>query len=271
MTTAPKLENHIILFWGIGSGNDAAHRNIGWNVWRDGWQPFIERWIQPAIQLGWKRTQLHNPFGTQWQNREPMEFDQAIEAYEQGMRIVRNTFKAFKPIVKEIEVIAYLGKRDIDFDRLFQNEHQKDSLVRRLTESYAPILDVGCSVGFDALFDTKENEPMYCWMRFLQSLGTKVYVEPWPHLRTPWYWDLANQTTVQLYNARQPNWATPQEKLTGEKIIIMNQPPAGHTWADHDTWCPAWCREMWSRGLTPCIGGQSIIERREPIAEWLKR
>jgi len=271
MTTQP-IDN-LICFFGIGSGSNST-RNIQFNVATEGWQQFVDRFVKPGIELGIRRFHIHNPGGTE--TGEPMEADQFLEARNAGIEVWRDFVKAWRPITAQgIEVVAYLGLMDEDFAVRAANRLKRDDFIKRCWDSYRYPLDAGMSLGFDALHDERESDYYYTWFRFVESLGVRCYIEPWPKKTHTWFHSANTITTVQLYRsiARGASWAATPEQLTGEKVILMNAPDtnAGQTWENVDTWCPAWCREMQAKGLTPLVALQKMIERRESLRQWLSR
>lgn len=252
---------------------DTPNRNMGWSIKEHGWLGFVERYIKPALDLGVTRFQLHNPAGTL--PNEAMQADQYIEAKEAGLSWIYKDFvKAWRQITKDpkIEVIAYLGSLpEEDFTRLQSSRWTLDTYLQRLTDSYRYPLDAGCAIAFDAMHMNPSTSPEYHFMRMLQGLGVRTWIEPWPNIVTPHFWDCNHQTTVQLYGHINSEWAAPRDRLTGEGAIIMNQPPLGRTWQDVDQWCPKWCRQVIAENLTPIVALHSVIERRERLEAWLNR
>lgn len=291
MTTEPYQAPHrdnpienLIFFWGIGSGRAPAIRNTGWNIARDGWQQFVDQWIKPMIDLGVRRFQLHNPFGTDL--GEPMEMDQAIEAEQRGLRGLLDDFvSAWRPITAsgQVEVISYLGLFDVDMRRLQTGQYSKDDFLETFWKCFRLPLDAGMSLGWDALHynGVGERDTWYLMYRLIQSLGVKCYIEPWPHRLRPHLWDCNHESTVQVWRNmvrdpnRWPSWAAPREVCTGEACVIMNSPDAtqGHTWQNGDTWQPQWCREIMAQGMTPIVGlpYRRMVAEQETLEHYLQR
>lgn len=260
--------NSVVAFWGIGSGADPAHRNIGWDIAIRGWSQFVESQIKPAIDLGYTRFHLHNPGGSVL--GLPMQADQFMLCGEKGLvSVLKDFVKAWKPITAKFEVIAYLGTLSgtPTFINLKTQKKPKDYL-KRLYDSYSLPLDAGMSIGFDALYDAPPISAEYSFLRFLQSFGVRTYIEPWPQITQPQYWDCNHVSTVQLINHMQRidgSWAAPKDKLTGECLVIMNEPPQGHTWSDYNDWCPDWMRSMWAQNFIPCIAPR--LDKK--LSDWI--
>lgn len=268
------MNNQIIAYWGIGSG-DNPNRNIGWVEPSGGWTAFVETWVKPGIDLGITRWQLHNPAGTE--TGQPMQADQFVLAKEQGLDwVIEDFVKAWRPITEQpgIEVIAYLG---MFYEGLLERQEspkRKDAFMQRLVDSYRYPVDAGMSIGFDALHQQPASSEAATWMRFLQSMEVKTYIEPWPYIGSQHLWDCHHMSTLWLYNHMtrvDGSWAAPRDQLTGEPIIILSQPIDGETWATYHEWAPKWCREMNSQGFTISTALNDMIQWREPLEKWLAR
>lgn len=275
---------NIISYYGIGSGADVPNRNIGWGIPRHGWQQFVDTLIKPQIDLGITRFQIHNPGGTL--PNEIMQADQFVEAKDAGLTWVYKDFvKAWRPITEKYEVIAYLGTLpEEDFLRLQSSKFTLDTWMQRLVDSYRYPIDAGMTIAFDAMHHNLSTSPEYHFMRMLQGLGIKTWIEPWPSISYPHFWDCNNQSTVSLYHHmiyRDSSWAAPKESLTGEIAIILNNPPAWwqeyvptrdetKTWQNYDDWGPAWCNEMTALGFTSIVSLFQLIEQHKRLEDWLK-
>jgi len=266
------MNEKVIAYWGIGSGSNVEDRRIQFGIKETGWRGFVQKYITPAIPLGYQRFHLHNPAGTL--PNEEMQADQFQDAKEQGDLgwIFRDFVSAWRPITRNLslEVIAYLGTFEDDFARYQAGQYTKDNYLKRLWESYRYPLDAGMSIGFDAMTGP-ETDPDYHFMRMLQGLGVKTYIEPWPNVRNPHHWDCNNITTNQLFAHLNPNWAAPRTSLTGEVIILLTTPPTGETWANYDAWGPRWCREFMANGYSVMVPLYQQILRGEPLDQWLER
>lgn len=286
MHTLPPVDTYknaskIIAFWGIGSGADPAHRNIGWNIATEGWQQFVDAMVRPAIEMGVTRFWIHNPAGTE--AGQPMQADQFARAREAGLYPVLKDFvQAWKPITARYEVVAYLGLFEQEFMDLAPAQ-----FLDRVMESYRLPIEAGMSIGFDAMFQEDGTRADQRFMRLLQSLGVKTYVEPWPRNTSPQLFDCNNISTVQLYNHKlyvDPSWAAAREKLTGEIVIALNSPMSEwdpriptpprvptNNWANFSTgWGAEWCREIIAQGFTALIGMDEMVARRQTLESWLE-
>lgn len=279
---------NIIAYYGIGSGANPPVRNIGWGIPEGGWKPFVERFIKPLIDLGVTRFQLHNPGGTL--PNEEMQADQFVEAKKAGLTWVYKDFvKAWKPITDKYEVIAYLGTLPEADLKALQDKRKYGSYARRVTESYYYPLEAGCSIAFDAMHHNLEKSPEYHYMRMQQGLGVRTYIEPWPNVNCPHFWNCNTEFVLSNYHHkmyRDGSWAAPVEKMTGERIVLLNYPPSAWepwvpstdfdkdrretmTWANEMDWCPAWCRMVQAQGMTPLVAMYKLIEMKIPLEKWL--
>lgn len=250
-----------------GSAHNPATRDVSGVLVTDGWHAYVDQVIWPMIELGYTRFALHNPFGTRTDLGEAMQADQYLDAISQGTKFLLRDFKeAFRPVTERCEVISYLGSlRYTDSLNVLRNNPLKvDNWLKRIYQCYYLSLEAGMSIGFDGLFELPETDAGYRFCRLLESLGVKVYVEPWPHKDFPNFFDLNSITTYHLYTVKQPWWAAPREQLTGEVMIILNRPPTGETWSTALTkpWLPDWCRYFYSNNMTPAFGPFEILRNK---------
>lgn len=263
----------VISFYGIGSGNDPVNRNIGFNVVDQGWQAFVNREVLPGLDLGITRYQLHNPAGTD--NRYEMQVDQFLLAKNIPAlaNVLKDFAKVWKPITERAEVIAYLGVIKDPQNKLlesYKKDRTKKALwLQRLIDCYKLPLDAGMSLGFDAFFDLPEDLPEFSLFETFTNLGVRTYVEPWAHKDRPHFFKHNSITTEQLYRAFSPDWAARPEVITGEKVLLLNQPPPGKQWQDFEQWAPEWTQSMIAQGWSVSIPIYEQIRGRKDIRSWL--
>jgi len=204
------FRNQLISFGSIGhSGNDEGDRLIGQGIKANGWQWFIDTKIQPHIDMGCKRFELHNPGGVE--RGEVMDFDQFQEAREApGQQWIYEKFaEAWAPILaQDIEVIAYLGSLKADSD--FTQSMPPHKYIERVAQS---IQDVeGMTIAFDHLGGKKgvgPTHPGIAVMDLVEALGHKVYYEPWPHRLAKHLHCRNCWTNDTFYRSNSARWGSP--------------------------------------------------------------
>lgn len=263
----------VISFYGIGSADDPTRRNIGFDVVEKGWKNFVDREVLPGIDLGVTRYQLHNPAGTD-RNFE-MQVDQFLLAKKNPelANVWKDFVKVWKPITNKAEIICYMGvikhPQNKDLESYKNNKYKKALWLQRLIECYKLPLDAGMSLGFDAFFELERSTPEFTFFETLTNLGVRTYTEPWPHKSTPHFFPHNSITTEQLYLAFSDDWAAKKESVTGEKIRLLNQPPAGKTWQDYESWAPEWVRKTIAEGWSVSIPLYDQIRNKKDIRSWL--
>ena len=228
-----------VSFYNIGwSTNSPRHRNIGWNVATRGWANFIRFQIQPQIDFGVRRFQLHNPFGDI--AGEAMQLDQYQHAQEAGLLPVVNGFvEAWRPITDQgIEVIGYVGcgMHDPDFDSL-----EMDAWLERAFASVQPMLDAGMSIGLDAAIFADAGSPPHVFAQQLRERGVRVYIESKPMKTTPHWFDFDVilldpnwlHSDIETGHPAAKNYGIPDGTLTGE-VVRMIRPRKNETQQDLD-------------------------------------
>lgn len=244
-----------------GSSNNPKTRNTGWELDTLGWQGFVDKWIKPAIKLGFTRFELHNPGGTV--NGEDMRCDQLVVAEAQGLKFLTKGFvEAFKPITdKGIEIICYMGNP----------KTTAPHSLPALGACYALPILAGMSIGMDAT-SYQENDPYYHFIRMLQGMGTKVYTEAWPNRTNRNMLNIPTITTSQFLPLclADDTWAAKKEDVTGEKIVLLNEPPAGETWATSNSWLPGWVRSQMDAGFSTLFGITDFITNHTDLNIWVR-
>jgi len=256
---APRM----ISFFPIGgSSPNVKQRRVGFGVAELGWRGFIGRYVQPQIDWGVRRIQLHNPFGTL--PNEPMQFDQYLHAREAKLRFLTEGFvEAWKPITSgqsgpKIEVIAYLGKleQDPDFEKL-REEGRPGEWLARAVVSVGPVLEAGMSVGLDSAAISSPDSMTARFAEVLRGLGVRVYIEPRPHVDyTNWhsYHVFATDTiwkrTDPAVYGKKAGPKARNEQLTGEIVRLVRN------WGDEPRpleWYMEQYREILADGHTPAV------------------
>ena len=219
-----------------GSSDVVADRQVGRNLKRLGWMGFVTKEVRPAIAWGATRVEIHNPFGSV--AGQDMQFDQAIHARD-GVAdmhppipwLTEGFVEAWRPITQSgVEVIAYLGylKDDADFKALSPLKW-----LERFEESCRLPLEAGMSLGFDASAQFPADSREFAALELTRRLGVKVYVEGRPPKDGRHLWDypifMADNWFKRSNPTKHPDsaWAAPNEKLTGEIVRMVLEPPPG--------------------------------------------
>lgn len=221
-----------------GSGGPVSKRTVGWPLDQPGvgWAGYVSGRGQQLKNLGMRRLFLHNPFGTlPW---EPFQFDQYIHAQQAGLTWLTNGFtEAFKPFVESgVEVICYIGRLQGDFD--FDTLTNFDDYMDRVMRSIRPMIDAGCSIGFDSIVGATEDSRAYMVVKALRDSGIKVYAENRPPADYPWWHDhngvYYDDGWIDSNPAVNPtlHWAAPNSMLRGEIIRYTAHQPSGYGFWD---------------------------------------
>lgn len=245
-----------------GSGTDPKKRNIGdgWLLPK-GWKYFVTKFVQPLLARGVTRFELHNPGGTLL--GEDMQADQFLIADKAGLKYLTADFvAAWAPITaKGIEVICYVG-------------NPKTTAPNKILDLMACFdlpLKAGMSIGMDATsFDV--NDPYFHFIKLLQGLGTKVYVEPWPNKTNLNMLDVPTLTTSQFLPLclADTTWAAKKVDIRAETIVLLNEPPAGETWTTGSAWIAKWTRGMLDQGFSVLFGYDLLMGTNMSLADWMR-
>lgn len=268
-TTPPSPGNHparLIAWFPIGnSSSHAEDRRIGWDLKRIGWSGFVERWAKPAIELGFDGIQIHNPGGTLL--NEEMQADQFIAAREAGLRWISDGFaEAWRPITARTQVIAYLGMLTGNerLERLARGP-DRAAFWRVVDDSYALPLAAGMDIGFDALHNVKADGWEMEVYRYIKGKGVKAYVETAPNVRDRVLYDshfqIMNKTLERTLKNRE-RWMAPLEQLTGERVILLADPPEGCDWKNWREWMGHFMAHWLDQGWTVAVNPAQMIEAR---------
>lgn len=265
-TPKAKVERspRIIAWYPIGNSSpDDKDRRVAWNIKKEGWQGFVDRWALPAMSGGFDAIQLHNPGGTL--AKEEMMADQFITAKESGLNWLLHEFTdAWKPVTRRIPVIAYMGMLPKN-PRLQGLLNRKDyfGFLVNIAAAYRLPLEAGMDIAFDALHDVKEGSWELNVYRLLTAMGVKTYVETAPNASDRPLFDanfqIVNTTLERTLKNAEP-WMAPLEHLSGERVILLNDLPKGRKWADEPEWVPEWMAHWINQGWSVAINPVWILK-----------
>ncbi len=224
------------------------------------WQRYIERVIRPLHQWGIKRFLLHSPGGSL--PGKDFEFDQFIHARDAGLDWLFVDFvdawARFRQFDPKTELICYLGKipGDRDFD-----PGDANAFNRRAEASLELPLAAGMSIGFDACVG---EPPSSLTRKLVESVAkrTRVYVEGYPTKEQEHWADFNVIAGIEnMHRGKLDGWGVPIERLRGELVRLVNNPPAGHTFAETG-WELDYYGGLLTEGYPVCAAFSRLREQR---------
>lgn len=213
------------------SDTSEADRRVGQGIKQTGWSGFVAGVVQQAIDDGFKRFSLHNPFGTL--AGQQMLASQYLHAKAANLPWLTDGFvEAWQPITKRFEVIAYQGS--IKEDPSFKQEWEAGLVpfAGYVKSCYQPVIDAGMSVAFDAHIDLPIGNHAIAAARFVgQDTKRPCYFEPGP-AAGDYHWFkagcnvwIANDNSSIVQNWREP-WQLDPLPSTTETILQLSMAPA---------------------------------------------
>lgn len=243
------------------AGNDPAKRNLNFDARPDCWERRILHEVLPMRQWGIQRFLLHCPGGVA--AGKPYELDMLVLAREMGLDwLLKNFVSSWRGFIqreKGVEVICYLGT--IPEDSKF-NSSTPDQWMQRALDSVRLPLEAGMSLGFDACIGFPINHPMHRFVQLLASMGTRVYVEGFP-VQAQSHWAEFNVVAglVNFHQAKAHGWGVPYDKVKGEIVRLVNDPPEGHTFAESG-WELDYYSGLLAQGWSLCAGWSRLRNQR---------
>ena len=268
----PKLRHapRVIAWFPIGnSDTNPATRRIGWDIPAHGWANFVEKWAEPAIRLRFDAIQLHNPGGTKI--GEEMQADQFLAAQEAGISwIARGFVDSWRPVTARIPVIAYMGMLPKN-ERLqgLLDRGDRAGFLRAVAKCYELPLDAHMDVAFDALHAVDERGWPLQVYRLMTSMGVRTYVETAPNFRDQSLYGANFEITLGTLERTLTlgeSWMADPGELTGERIVLLSEPPTGKDWKTIDEWLGGWIHHWTSQGWSVAINPDGCI--RNNVGPW---
>ncbi len=214
-----------IIYYNIGWSGRAPHRrNVTRIKPKSGWPGFVER-IAPTAER-WGRIWLHNPFGAL--KGEPMQFLQRSQAHRQNLPwlIARFDWAVRRLTSRGVEVVAYVGSpRQLPLE----SGQSREAWLQRAMAELRPLVDGGCSIGFDATYGGPAMGPDSLTFLLIEQLRTyriRVYCEPWARADSPHMFDLSFVSRESFFqdNRLHKKWAA-IDKIRGEIVrLLLPQP-----------------------------------------------
>jgi len=255
----------IVGFYPIGwSADNDATRNVGWNIQSEGWAAgFVRKRILVDLENGYRRFQLHNPFGTV--AGRPMQADQFIEAKQAGLDWLTDGFvEAWKPVIdgqytndEPVEVIAYFGtfQGDSDFVELLE-DGKTDEWFERAWQSLKPALDAGMSIGLDSVADAPADHPAFELAKQIRDRGHKVYIETWPKAGFEHWNDfnfIVNEPRWEWLHRRNFRANVPRQDITTDVLIIVRPPQDNESFRSLGDKTMRWGTDLMAKGRSILI------------------
>lgn len=240
-------------FW--ADHGDASLRYVRPEVSREGWISFVDKQVKPMIDLGLERLMLHTPFGANPAPRQSMDFSQYLDCKASGPEMLWKDFaKAWKPITKQIEVVAYFGdpRSTASLMRYKTKKHSVDNWVRYAIDCLHPALDSDMNIGIDISCDYDFEDPEWKLMDLLNSLGCKQYIETYWAKEKTHYHDFPCFVAEAFWPRTYDGWGLEREKQRAEALRISNMTLYGMGWHQTMEWYPRWFAECWNSNANPC-------------------
>lgn len=215
------------------SSTDYSQRLVGHGLTVGGWAPFIEDTIQPALDAGFTRIDLHNPFG-RGADDTFMAFDQYLDALVETPKLTENFVELWKPITETgVEVIAYIGSPRHDPIQVGLID-DPDAWWDRALAAVQPMVDAGMSIALDASANATGDLLDVALAEHLRDQGVRVYVEARPAAdATHWFdyplllreatWENQSPELRSIHVGRHA-W---DHELTGEVVRIVDDTADG--------------------------------------------
>ena len=228
------LRSRLIAFYNIGfSSRRMEHRHVGRGLPRLGWAGFVAESIRPVLATGYRRVQLHNPFGAD--DVFPMELDQFQRSRDAGLDWLTEGFvEAWRPVTEgrhtdgvPVEVIAYLGDIRLEPFTSLEAAGDWEAWSARAEEAVRLPLAAGMSLGLDSFSLVKEGSFGHRFVQSLRDRGVKVYIETWPR-REQAHWAGTDVVVAESWfrrNHRRPNVFSRAE--LGDVIRLAHRIEAG--------------------------------------------
>ena len=232
VSAAERYRSQLVAFYNIGfSSTNAANRHVGRGLSQAGWAGFVANTVRPDLAIGFRRVQLHNPFGDD--GDFPMELDQFQRSQEAGLDWLTEGFvEAWKPVIRgdytdgePVDVLAYMGTARLEPFESLEEAGDWDAWLARAQEAVRPPIEAGMSLGFDSFSLAEAGSYSHRFTEVLRERGVKFYIETWPRRVTP-HWQHTNVVVAESWfqrNSTRDNVFSRSE-LTGEVVRLLAQP-----------------------------------------------
>lgn len=163
-------EDRIVASYDLGGTYNPDGRNVGYAIDHTGWEVFIAERIEPLLDAGISRVELHTPFGQRSIIIDPVtgqithppgqwgfQFDAYLDAQVEAPKLTEDFVSAFQEFFarhegdgKVDDIIPYIGSPRLDGDQLALTG-DPDAWWDRAYDVITPLLEAGFrSIGLDA-------------------------------------------------------------------------------------------------------------------------
>lgn len=231
-----QLVDYFLIGW---SSSNAADRFVSQTMLGNGWGAFIQQSVQPDINWGVRRIELHNPFGVT-SGTGYFSASQFLEAQADGLTWLTDDFvQAWQPITQSgVEVVAYIGNPDYD-PSLHALVWDPAAWNARFDASIAPLVQAGMSIAFDYGQAFTPGDLYNQALDRLKAEGVKVYLENRPAEGLPYNWQFPIIAMEPGWDGTNPyvdpaqDWAAKNSELGGGSVVrLLQNLPAGGSWSD---------------------------------------
>jgi hypothetical protein len=215
--------DRVVAHYSIGySASNPETRMVRSDLIERGWEDFVATQIEPALDAGFQRIMLHNPFGIQVDSEtgetQIMQFEQYQAAQQELPALAEGFVEAWQPITERgVEVIAYFGAPH-NSPAMQALESDMDAWWDRAWEALQPALDAGMSIGIDNSAPRLASSPTFLLAEALRERGVRVYTEARPHNTNPLWFDYP----VVL---RDITWTSSDPGISGNHPIVYSRFP----------------------------------------------
>jgi hypothetical protein len=215
--------DRVVAHYSIGySASNPETRMVRPDLIERGWEDFVARQIEPALDAGFQRIMLHNPFGipvdSETGETQIMQFEQYLAAQQELPALAEGFVEAWQPITERgVEVIAYFGGPH-NSPTMRALEGDMDAWWDRAWDALQPALDAGMSIGIDNSAPRLASSPTFLLAEALRERGVRVYIEARPHNVNPLWFDYP-------VVVRDPTWIATDPGLSGRHPIVYSRFP----------------------------------------------
>lgn len=273
-TTRP-VEQRIISLMAIGGEwGDQSNRYMPAEIVKEGWGVYLKRYLAPQIKAGVTRAALWCYLGRD--ERLNMDFDGFEKAQALGARskVHHGLPTALRRYTgPDFQVICYTGQPPSDAAFAARELHARQPNVGRYFRfadvQTQQVRDGGAVLGLDVTSGIKVDSMAWAWITYRRLCGETIIGEGWPTKDASHLHDLPFFVTEgNLDQAIRGGFlAASKSVLTGEIIVILQQPDAGEGY-DSD-WELRKARKYLAQGFSVCVPMyRQIVEKKRTLAEF---
>jgi len=268
---APIAPEDIAIFWPLGSQSGAKAGNPlnqSFGVYkRGGFDRWLNDWIRPLYDRGFRRLIIHNPLGNDPESNS-MDIDQVYDAYDEGRGWNVAEFNTMLTRIGRempgLKIIVYIGTNNEDTTGALEDGRSRDHLIRSASLFlFTSVLDQEhVTVAFDAATNYADDSPERHLVDLIRAYkrpqGHEVYVEPLP--KRAWQRDYA-WIALERYYTKHSSQVS--RSAAPEGVRIFNTPGDYEAW-NNDAW--GWITDCVRKGHTPALGWDLGAKGKSPFA-----